>query len=195
MRIGDIGDLVVLTLRDPAQALRVLRGLDLDLAARWMLLVLSVTLSTLIAGVAEMAFPLPAGDPFAPVLGVPITLAAIQFGALTLSAALVTVIGRAFGGQGTFADAILVIGWVELILVGLQAMQLVLMLVIPSTGQMTALVAFGLSLYLTIAFTKALHGFTSTAKVALGFVGCVLVLGFILSIVASMFGILPEVMT
>ena len=120
-------------------------------------------------------------------------LATVQFGALAFLAALITAIGRLFGGAGTFDDALLLIAWVELILVGLQAAQLALMVVLPGTGSLMSLVALGMSIYLTIALTRALHGFSSTAKVAVTFIGGIFVMGFLLSLIAAAFGILPEV--
>lgn len=193
MKFGEIGDLVVLTLREPGRAVDVMRGMALPMAPRWMVMVLAVCLSTLLAGMARVMFPLPADDPLSQLFASPATLAMVQFGALVISAAAVSAIGRAFGGHGTFPDALLLIAWVELILVGLQAMQLVLMAIVPATGSLMSMVAFALSIYLTVALTKALHGFQSTPKVALAFIGSIFVLGFVLSIIAAAFGILPEV--
>lgn len=193
MKFGDIGNMVVLTLREPGRAVALMRDMALPMPSRWMVLLLAVSLSTLLAGVARVMFPLPGDDPLAPLLSSPFTLALAQLGALVLSAALVTAIGRSFGGHGSFADALLLIGWVELILVGLQAMQLVVMAVLPGSGALMSMMAFALSIYLTISLTKALHGFQNTAKVALAFLGSAFALGFVLSILAAAFGILPEV--
>ncbi|MTH78848.1 Yip1 family protein [Paracoccus aestuariivivens] len=193
MKFTDLGDLMVLTLRNPAHAVEVLRGLELTSGERWMVLMLAATLSSLLAGLARVMFPVPADDALSAILSSPVTLAGLQFAAMTISAGAVTVIGRAFGGQGEFEDALLLIAWVELILVGLQAMQVVLMLLVPPTATLMSLVAFGLSIYLTIAMTKALHGFTSTPKVALGLIGGVFLVATVLSVIAAAFGILPEV--
>ena len=48
MKFGDIGELAVLTLRNPDAAMRVLRGLDLPMVARWMALFLAVVLSRML---------------------------------------------------------------------------------------------------------------------------------------------------
>ena len=64
---------------------------------------------------------------------------------------------------------------------------------LPGTGSLMSLVALGMSIYLTIALTRALHGFSSTAKVAVTFIGGIFVMGFLLSLIAAAFGILPEV--
>lgn len=193
MTFSNIGDLVILTLRNPATAVRVLLGLELPVRARWMVLVLAVALSTLLAGMARVMFPPATQDQLTALLASPASLAALQFGAMVISAAAIAGIGRAFGGTGTFDDAVLLVGWVEMILVGLQAVQLVVMLIFPATATLMSLIAFGLSIYLTISMTKELHGFSSTPKVALGFIGGVFLVGLVLSILAAALGILPEV--
>lgn len=193
MRFSDLGDLTVLTLRDPESALRVLRSLDLPMVARWMVLLLAVTLSTLLAGLSLMLFPIEVDNPVSRMLSEPMTLAGIQLGAMVLSALCVAQIGRLFGGHGNFADALLVVGWVELMLVGLQAVQVVMMALFPATATLLSMLAFGLFLYLAVTMTKALHGFKSTFLVALGFVAGAFLLGFLLSLLAAALGIFPEV--
>lgn len=193
MKSGDLADLVVLTLREPAAALQVLRGLDLPVSARWMALVLAVSLSTLLASLSLMLFPVEVDNPVSRMLSEPLPLAGVQFAAMVVSALMMAQVGRLFGGQGDFADALLVIAWVELVLVGLQAAQVVMMLLFPATAALLSVLAFGLFIYLAISMTKALHGFSSTGKVVLGFFGSLFVLGFVLSLLAAAFGIVPEV--
>lgn len=193
MKSGFLGDLVVLTLRDPAAALRILRSFELPMSVRWMALVLSVVLSTLLASLSLMLFPVEMQTAVSAVLAQPVTLALVQFAAMVVSALMMAQVGRLFGGQGNFADALLIVAWVELLLVGLQGLQLVLMMLVPATASMLSIIAFGLFLYLAVAMTKALHGFASTGKVVLGLVGSLFVLGFVLSLLAAAFGIVPEV--
>jgi len=193
MKLGDLGELMVLTLRDPEAAVRALRGLDLPMAVRWMVLLLAVALSTLLAALSLLLFPVEIDNSLSRMLSEPMTLAGIQLAAMTLSAVFVARIGRLFGGQGTFADALLIVGWVELMLAGLQAVQVVMMALFPATATLLSMLAFGLFLYLAVTMTKALHGFSSTAKVVLGLIGSIFVLGFVLSLIAAAFGIVPEV--
>lgn len=193
MKSGFLGDLVVLTLRDPAAALRILRSFELPMSVRWMALVLSVVLSTLLASLSLVLFPVEVQTAVSAVLAQPVTLALVQFAAMVVSALMMAQVGRLFGGQGNFADALLIVAWVELLLVGLQGLQLVLMMLVPATASMLSIIAFGLFLYLAVAMTKALHGFASTGKVVLGLVGSLFVLGFVLSLLAAAFGIVPEV--
>ena len=193
MNSGDLGDLVVLTLRKPEAAMQALRGLGLPMSALWTLLLLAVTLSTLLACLSLILFPVEADNALSRLLAHPLSLAGIQLGAMVLSALMMAQVGRMFGGRGDFPDALLLVAWVELILVGLQAVQLVMMLLLPASAGVLSVVAFGLFLYLAVTMTKALHGFTSTGKVVLGLIGSLFVLGFVLSLLAAALGIVPEV--
>lgn len=190
-----LGNLAVLTIKEPEQGLRVLQGLNLPMGARWMAMVLAVCLSTLVGGIANILIPLPpeAASPLLSLLTAPGTLVVIQFIALTVSAFLMANVGRMFGGYGSFADALLVTAWIETLLVGAQAVQLVMVLVLPGSGQLTSIVAFGLFLYLTVMLTKALHGFSNPFMVILGLIGTMFVLGFALTFLAAAFGLLPEI--
>ena len=188
-----IGDLMILTLRRPQQAAARLRALKLGWGARWALLLLAVTVSSLLAGLAQILFPPPPDWSLKPLFDAPLALAGMQLGAMLLSAGAVTLAGRAFGGSGTFADAILLIGWSELVLCAVQATELVLLLVLPPSGPLMSLIAFGLSIWLAVSMTRALHGFSSTAKVALGFFVVLFVIATLLSVLGGALGLFPEV--
>ncbi|UXU74092.1 MULTISPECIES: YIP1 family protein [unclassified Paracoccus (in: a-proteobacteria)] len=193
MTLRELADLVVLTFRDPAAALAVLRRLDLPMSARWMALLLAVTLSALLGRLSLALFPIESDNPLSQLLSNPMSMAGLQLIIIALAALVVTQMGRAFGGHGTFADALLVVAWIELVLLGVQAMQLVVTLLFPTGGAMLSALSFGLFIYLAVTMTKALHGFKSTFLVALGFVAGAFLLGFLLSLLAAALGIFPEV--
>ena len=67
-----------------------------------------------------------------------------------------------------------------------QAAQLVLSLILPGVAGILGLASIVLFLWLTVQFTKALHGFRSSAKVALGLIGTAFVAGFVLSLIAAL---------
>ncbi len=193
MTFKNLGDLAILTIREPALGLRALQSLNLPMSARWMALVLAVALSTLLAGLVRVLFPIPLDNSVTRLIAEPALLASVQFGAMVASAAMMTWVGRLFGGQGRFEDALLITAWIEMLLVGVQAVQVVLMVIFPASASLLSVVAFGLFLYLTILLTKALHGFSSVFMVILGFIGTMFVVGFALSFIAVSFGIMPEI--
>ena len=193
MTFDDLKQLVMLSLREPGRALDTLRALAPDMPSRWMALVLAVSLSTALAGLARMLFPVDTENPVSQLIGQPLMLASVQFTGMVIAAALMTVVGRAFRGHGTFADALLVVAWIELLLVAVQAFQVVLALIFPISAVLMSLVAFGLLIYLTLQFTKALHGFQNSFLVLLGFVGSVFLFAMVLSLLGVSLGYMPEV--
>ena len=184
MKFGELGELAVLTLRDPEAAMRVLRGLDLPLGARWMVLFLAVVLSRMVGAMLMILLPADGQDPLAQLLSDPMTMAAIEFVGMVLTAFFVTHIGRMFGGTGNFADALLAVAWIELLLVVLMAVQVLMLVLLPGTVDLLGMIAGALSIYLTVTMTKALHGFSSVGKVAMVYFGFSLLLGALVLVVA-----------
>ncbi|RJL18058.1 Yip1 family protein [Paracoccus siganidrum] len=194
MTNGDLKSLLVLTLRDPAQVARLLIGLGLPMSARWMALLLAVSVSGLLAWLAGQIAPVPEElrTPFTDAISQPFAMAGMQFAAITVAAALMAAVGRVFGGQGRFEDALLLTVWIEVVLLVVQALQILMMLVLPALTSMLGIAAIVLFFWLTVQFTKELHGFTSSFKVFVGLIATAFALGFVLSILAASFGLLPE---
>lgn len=193
MNLEDLKQLAILSLRDPGRAMAALRALAPAMSIRWMALALAVTLSTLLAGLARILFPVSVENPVSQLIAQPLTLAGLQFFGMVVAAMLMAGVGRAFRGHGTFSDALLVVAWIEILLVAVQALQVLLALLLPATSVLMSLVAFGLLIYLSLQFTKALHGFQNTFLVLLGFVGTVFAFAMILSMLGLSVGYLPEV--
>lgn len=193
MKFGDLGELAVLTLRNPDAAMAALRGLDLPMAARWMALFLVVVLSRMLGVLLLLLLPVTGNDPLAQLLSDPMTMAGIEFFGMVLTAFFVTHIGRMFGGSGTFADALLAVAWIELMLVALMAVQVAMLVLLPGTVDLLGMVVGGLSIYLTVTMTKALHGFSSLIKVAMVYFGLSLALGLLVMTLAPGLIPLPEV--
>lgn len=191
MRVGDAWPLLRLSLREPARAMAALRGLELSMAERWMALVLAAAASTLLAWGAEALFPVELAGPMSLLSRAPLLLAALQFAAAVLGAGLIAAVGRLFGGHGSFADALLVVAWVELVIVGLQVMQLGLTLIFPASAAALTVVAFGLYVYLLVRLTTAMHGFANPFLVALAMVGTLLLAGAVLGALLGALGLAP----
>lgn len=194
MSFDDFKALIGLSFRDPRAAAHLLIGQDWPMQARWMALLAAVSASALLTSLAAMLFgpPDPEGTQVMMLSRQPIVLAVMQLGAVILAAGLMSGVGRMFGGQGRFEDALLLTVWIEVLLLLVQAAQLVLSLVLPSVAGVLGLASVFLFLWLTVQFTRTLHGFRSSAKVALGLLGTAIVAGFVLSLLAAALGILPE---
>lgn len=197
MTSSDLKTLVTATFRDPASAAGWLIGLGLPLPVRWMALILAVSVSALLAWLSTQLFPMPAGEgvPLYDLTRQPLVLAGIQLLAILLAAGLMAGVGRAFGGKGSFEDALLLTVWIEIVLLLVQAAQIVLSLALPGLAGILGLVAIVLFLWLTVQFAKALHGFQSGLKVFLVLILTAFLAGFVLSFVAAAFGLFPETMS
>ena len=194
MTFDDFKALVGLSFRDPQAAARDLMAQGWPIQARWMALLAAVSVSALLASLAAALFsaPGPEGDRVVVLSQQPMVLAVMQMGAIVLAAGLMSGVGRMFGGGGRFEDALLLTVWIEVLLLIVQAAQVVLSLILPGVAGIFGLLAIALFLWLTVQFTKALHGFHSTPKVVLGMIGAVFVAGFVLSLLAAALGIMPE---
>ena len=194
MNFDDFKALVGLSVRDPQAASHRLMGQGWPMQARWMALLAAVSVSGVLASVAAMLFSAsdPEGTQVMMLSRQPIVLAAMQLGAIVLAAGLMSGVGRLFGGHGRFEDALLLTVWIEVMLLVVQLAQIVLSLALPGLAGILGIIAVALFLWLTVQFTKALHGFTSGPKVLLVMFGTLLVMGFVLSFFMAALGLMPE---
>lgn len=196
MNFDDLKPLLGQTLRDPESAARLLLAAGFPMTVRWMGLLLAVTVSAVLAWLSSRLYPLPDGQTSIPILALtsqPLVLAGIQLIAVLLAAGLMAGVGRMFGGEGRFEDALLLTVWIEMVLLVVQAVQIVASLALPGLAMILGIAAIALFLYLTVQFTKTLHGFTSGIKVFLGIIGTAFVAGFALSFIAAVLGLMPAI--
>ncbi len=81
--------------------------------------------------------------------------------------------------------------WIEVVLLCVQAAQVVLMLLFPLFASALGLAAFVLFLVMLTQFTAALHGFTRSFLVFLGIVAAMFMAALLVAIVLGMFGLVP----
>ena len=170
----DLREMVLRTLLAPREVARELIAWNPPNDARWIGLVLVGVVSVILGTIGEgMMTMLSRGK-------IPFENMAFLLGPLQIAIPLVIAfqmafMGRRFGGQGTFRDALLLTVWMQGVLTILQAVQVVVMVFFPMTA-MFALTAItiGLLIYLLVNFTAALHGFENLAATAMG----VLLTGF-----------------
>ncbi len=177
-----MAELARMTLKDPQRAARALLAEGVPLGARSAGLLLVAVLSALLA---SLHVGNPEGlDPFsALMLGSPIQAAVFQWLFLAATVFLMHRVGRAFGGRGSFADALLVVVWLQLIMLGFQLLQFVLMPISPDVAGLVGLVSFGIYLWLMTVFIAELHGFTARGMVFLVMLLTALAAGFLLAMV------------
>ena len=169
--------LIKLTLRNPLIAWQQLRRLPLTTGDAWSLVLATAALSAVLSAREPMA------------------MAGVQVASATLAAFLLAEVGRIFGGTGKFGDALLAIGWVEAVLITLQALQLVLTVVLPPLGALVGLATLLIAAYLIVAMTMAVHGFRNPFFVVLGIFGTVMLTSLLMSMLAATLGLIPGVPT
>lgn len=185
MTLGDrILALTRLTLQDPRAATRALLAEGVPMRARTGGLLLVAVVSAVFASLQLGTSP-QALDPLSAfMLASPFRAAVVQWLFLALTVVLIHRVGRAFGGRGSFGDALLVVVWLQLLTLAIQVLQLAATLIAPPLAGIIGLGGFVLFLWLMTAFIAELHGFTSRGLVFLGMVlsalGVGLVLGFVL---------------
>ena len=194
MSFNEFKALIGATFRDPQGVSRYLMAQNWPVSARWMGCVLAAILSTIMLYLGRMiliSVLVPEGqnavEPLQPLITFP-----AQFGALVVTAFLMAGVGRMFGGKGSYDDALLLVVWSEIPLLMLQALQLAVGLVSPMVAEYLGYAVVFFSLWLLVNLVMALHGFKSAAKVVLGILGTVFALALLLTPIAMMLGLLPE---
>ena len=170
------------SVQSPRAGARALMDMRLPMSVRWLAFGLVITGSSLLTVLAVRLSP--AGDDPAvvQVLAQPIGLALMQGVVMLVFAHLMFRVGRLAGGKGGFADALLLLTWVQVILMLLQVVQIALELIVPPAADLLGLLGLGLMLWLVTHFVAELHGFTSLGSVFAGVIGTVLAAGFAVSV-------------
>lgn len=180
-----------LTLEDPRAATRALLAEGVPMPARTAGLLLVAVVSALLASLQLGLNPQPMDPVSAFMLASPFRAAVVQWIFLALSVLLIHRVGRAFGGRGSFADSLLVVVWLQVLMLVVQALQLVTGILLPPLGGLIGLASFVLFLWLMTCFVAELHGFASRGKVFLGMVVTAFAAGMVLGL-AVMLLVGPE---
>ncbi|WP_333828567.1 YIP1 family protein [Pararhodobacter sp.] len=183
----DLKTLVRLSVTEPEKGAAAILALNPPLPARWMLMGFAVTLGVV------LAYLLPVLSGRGGDLPMPFVAAGVQGGMNIAAVVLATTVGRMFGGRGRFEDALLLVGWLQLLMSGVQLIQLVAMLVMPPLAGLIMVAAVALFFWLLSGFVSTLHGFKSRFMVLLGTLGTLFAAAFVLSFVLLLLGFeLPE---
>lgn len=173
------------SLADPETGAQHLMALNPPMATRWMLLAASVL------GSVVLLYLLPVLTGEVSMLPSPFAFAGTQAAMNLLVIALITHVGRAFGGTGNFADAVWLVGWMQLITAGLLIAQIVVMLVLPMANVIVAIASIAVSIWLLVGFICALHGFKSRITVMVAGLMVFLLSSFVIAMVLLFFGFSP----
>ncbi|MGL4237128.1 YIP1 family protein [Tabrizicola sp.] len=184
--------LAQLTLQDPREATRALLAEDVPMVARTAGLLLVAVLSAMLLTV-QVGLQPEALDPVTAFMTAsPIRAAVMQWLVFAVTVLLIHRVGHAFGGRGSFPDALLIVVWLQTLLLGLQLLQLLATLLSPPIAVVIGLASLVLSLWLMTSFIAELHGFASRWAVFAGMIAVAIVTGLVVgAVVVAIVG--PEV--
>lgn len=179
----DLKDWLMRSFSEPRVVAQELLALNLSPGTRYMAMMLVVVMTAILGTLAQMVFTvitkLDLGD-----LTPPLTVVGLQAALLLYGAFAMSFVGQRFGGKGNFADALLLLTWIEFVLMVGQVIQVVLMVFFPISATIMSILLVGLMFFLLVQFTLVLHGFENPAAVAVGvfltFIGSALIAGIVL---------------
>ena len=178
-------DLALLTVQDPAEAARQLMAIQLDRGTLWTAVFLVAVLNTLLAGLNNVLMP--NTTPIPGLFDVPAVYFFFVGGGLVLTILTLFWVGRAFGGEGSMEDIMVVVVWLQFMRVLVQATALVLLLTIPMLSILLILVAALVGIWILVHFVDQAHRFGSLSKAAgvliAAFIGMVVGVSILLSMI------------
>lgn len=170
------------TLSDPQAAARQVMALRLKAAEGFMAIAATATLATLLTALMQMILG-PVADPaMQELFSRPLIMAFSQFCVMSGEAFLMFRVGRVFGGTGTFAQALSLVAWLEVVLILLQTAAMLVILILPVLAAPVGLASLFAIFYLLTHFTAALNGFASLIKTFFAILGTSVALLILVSV-------------
>ncbi len=193
--MSDITDnlksLTIVTLRSPRTAARKVLDLEATRGQVWGAFIAMILLSVVLTGLGQILFPLPPEDVFAMFQLSPFGGAALlAIITLALTSAVVA-IGRVFGGVGTLDGGLRLIAWMQAVLIALQAVQLVLLFLLPPVAVLIGLASIGIFGWLLLNFVAELHRFPGLGQAVIVVLLAFALASFVLLSLISSFGLIP----
>ena len=180
------GDMILMSVTNPAELARRLIAMQLSREVLWTGLALAVVANTLLFSLSGMLMPGPAG--LMPMFGSPFTYLVMVTGGLILTVAAIYWAGRMLGGTGRFDDVLVTVLWMQFLRILVQVATLLLSLTIPLLAMLLVLVATMLGLYITLHFIDQAHRLNSLAKAGGTLILSILMMAVAMSVLIALFG-------
>ncbi len=186
--ISFLRELFGLTIRNPAEAARLLVGLRVERGIGWMILGLAVILNTLAYFLSTTLFPVPAEFTMA-LFTSPALVTFVLGGVVVIFVFAFYWVGRAMGGTGSFDDILLMMGWLQYMRLAVQLVSLVLMLFLPGLAQIFVMATGLYGAWVVINFLMVAHRFDTIGKAVMMLIFTLMGLTVGLSIFLSLIGV------
>ncbi|MBV1896507.1 MAG: YIP1 family protein [Rhodobacteraceae bacterium] len=180
-------DLAVLSIKDPAAAARQLLDLQIPRNTLWMLLLLVTVCNTILFTISDLMAPVP--GPLADLIGTPFMMLGIVAGGLILTILSIRICGRLVGGTGTFDKVMVLIVWLQVLRLIVQAAVLFLMMTIPYLSALLVIVAAFVWLYLLVHFVNEAHQFGSLGRSAVVLIVSLVIPAVGIAVFLTLFGV------
>lgn len=184
--------LVRATLSDARVAARHLIAQTPALGVVFEMAVVVSALNVIIAILISLFQPTPVETVFDPLLANPILFAIIQLMLLMLSALTIFLVGRLFGGQGEFDQALLLSVWVQVLMLIVQVLMIPVIILAPGLAVSLNMLFYFYFTYLMVVFIAELHGFSSLWKVFMGIIATSFALSFVVMFLIALIGLSLE---
>lgn len=183
LTLASLLQLARFTVQSPREGARMVMQANLPIPARWVALALMAVVSSVVAHLSMGLMPTEAQAQMGGMMASPISTAIFQAGLMVVSVHAVFWIGRWRGGRGSFADALILVGWLQFILLILQVVQIVAQIILPPVSNLIGFASIGIFLWLLSNFIAELHGFRSVFMTMLGVLATLFAAGFVLSFI------------
>lgn len=158
----DWRDLAVETVRNPAAAATQLMGMNIPREAVWTTLFLVAVANAALMVLTNFLFPAP--SPLPQIFQAPIVYMIVVSCLLIVSIYTLLFIGRSVGGRANIGDIMILIVWLHVLRVLVQAFTLALMFVMPFLAIIVMLAASVAGIYIMANFINQAHGFNSLPR-------------------------------
>lgn len=191
MTRSDVQGLVIETILAPGDAARRILQIDLPRQWLWMALALMCILNAIVYSLSLHLVP-PNAAAMAmipPAFQSPVLFAVFLFGALVITVFILCWIGQIMGGKAELGDILVLITWLQVLRLILQAAVLILTLVSPGLSGLVVLVASLWGIYIVAAFLNVAHGFDNLFKAFGVMIGAMLAIAVGLSVAFTLLGV------
>ena len=177
------------TVLNPREGAEEVLALGVPRDALWTILFLVIVLSIILGQLSNILVVQATGAEMGGLLANPIATGVIQLVLLVAGVYAIHGVGRAFGGTGSFDEALLLVGWLQFIMVCLQVVQTALMLILPAMAAMVGVAGLFLFLWLLTHFVAVIHGFRSLGQVFVVILMSLFVFAFFVSLILTIAGV------
>ncbi len=183
---GYLFGMALQSIPEPRKVARDVLALHFPRAVLWQAFALFAVLSTGLGVATSILFP-PGPELAGSLLADPLRMGVIETATLVITIFAIYWMGHAFGGHGTFPQAILTVIWLQYVAFLVQLAVLVLVLFAPPMAVLVNVFGIGVSFWILTFFVTEMHGFRSAglvfAVIVATILGVVMGMGILLAII------------